>query len=263
MITIAEFAARTGLSASALRFYESKALLIPAERLDNGYRRYSEEQIHRAKQINSLRQAGVGLADIRRFVEADAPVKHQLLERWRREAEARMLSVQIANQYLNGIRPDGGGSLHLVRWEEPALFLWQPFRLGKPVSGYASVLEAAAERLKACRIRAQGPAYIRVIESQREELLLEAGHPVHPSSERQKDRLPPQAYFEPMPPALFVSVDSSWEDSHVCMRTIRFLDKFGFKPAGKRLERHFPPSPLYEIMIPVVHSQSTLDLQPT
>lgn len=37
MMTIAQFAERTDMVPSALRFYESKGILIPAERHENGH----------------------------------------------------------------------------------------------------------------------------------------------------------------------------------------------------------------------------------
>lgn len=61
MMSIAQFAARTGMVPSALRFYESKGILIPAERHDNGYRFYGYHQIQTAKLVNSLRQSGISL----------------------------------------------------------------------------------------------------------------------------------------------------------------------------------------------------------
>ncbi|MFK7692027.1 MerR family transcriptional regulator [Paenibacillus sp. HJGM_3] len=57
------FSYRTGLSPSALRFYDRKGLLSPT-RMSNGYRLYSEDQIGTALQIHSLRQADVPLEDI-------------------------------------------------------------------------------------------------------------------------------------------------------------------------------------------------------
>lgn len=67
----AEFSAATGLSVKALRLYDERGLLVPA-RVDRatGYRRYVEDQIATAGRIALLRRAGVGLADIKRFLAA-------------------------------------------------------------------------------------------------------------------------------------------------------------------------------------------------
>lgn len=59
MITIGEFALSTGVSVKALRFYDDRGLLTPAE-VDphSGYRRYSAAQMRTATTIRILRTAG-------------------------------------------------------------------------------------------------------------------------------------------------------------------------------------------------------------
>jgi DNA-binding transcriptional MerR regulator/predicted N-acetyltransferase YhbS len=75
-----EFAAVTGLSIKALRLYDERGLLVPA-RVDQttGYRRYAEGQIATAGRIALLRRAGIGLADIERFLAAPAAA---VIDRW-------------------------------------------------------------------------------------------------------------------------------------------------------------------------------------
>ncbi len=76
----AEFSAATGLSVKALRLYDERGLLVPA-RVDraSGYRRYAEDQIATAGRIALLRRAGVGLADIGRFLAAPTA---GVIDRW-------------------------------------------------------------------------------------------------------------------------------------------------------------------------------------
>jgi len=76
----AAFSAASGLSVKALRLYDERGLLVPA-RIDQatGYRRYTEDQIATAGRIALLRRAGIGLADIERFL-APAPA---VIDRWR------------------------------------------------------------------------------------------------------------------------------------------------------------------------------------
>ncbi len=76
----AEFSAATGLSVKALRLYDERGLLVPA-RVDRttGYRRYSGDQIATAGRIALLRRAGIGLADIERFLAAPAAAA---IDRW-------------------------------------------------------------------------------------------------------------------------------------------------------------------------------------
>jgi DNA-binding transcriptional MerR regulator len=86
----AEFSAATGLSVKALRLYDERGLLVPA-RVDQatGYRRYTEDQIATAARIALLRRAGIGLADIGRFLAAPAAA---VIEQWRADlaAESRV-----------------------------------------------------------------------------------------------------------------------------------------------------------------------------
>jgi DNA-binding transcriptional MerR regulator len=66
LMTIGEFARRSGLSANALRLYDELGLLPPA-RVDasSGYRLYAEAQLERARLIAALRQLQVPLPGIR------------------------------------------------------------------------------------------------------------------------------------------------------------------------------------------------------
>ena len=66
LMTIGEFARRSGLSANALRLYDELGLLAPA-RVDasSGYRFYAEAQLEQARLIAALRQLQVPLTGIK------------------------------------------------------------------------------------------------------------------------------------------------------------------------------------------------------
>lgn len=66
MMTIGEFALSTGLSVKALRFYDERGLLAPAD-VDphSGYRRYSAAQLRTATTIRILRTAGLSVEDVK------------------------------------------------------------------------------------------------------------------------------------------------------------------------------------------------------
>ena len=61
---IKEVCRLTGLSAKAIRLYESKGL-ITAGRAANAYRDYTDGQLERLSAIRRFRMAGISLADIR------------------------------------------------------------------------------------------------------------------------------------------------------------------------------------------------------
>lgn len=64
-LTIGQVAKRSGISASALRFYESKGLITSA-RNAGGQRRYPRDVLRRVAVIKTAQQLGIPLADIAR-----------------------------------------------------------------------------------------------------------------------------------------------------------------------------------------------------
>ena len=69
---IGEFARRTGLTASALRFYADSGVLPPAE-IDatTGYRHYAEQQVARATRLRQLRDIAMPLGRAGQVLDAD------------------------------------------------------------------------------------------------------------------------------------------------------------------------------------------------
>lgn len=63
-LSIGALSARTGVAASALRYYEAEGLL-PAERTDGGQRRYARHVIRRVSFIRIAQQVGLTLDEIR------------------------------------------------------------------------------------------------------------------------------------------------------------------------------------------------------
>jgi len=66
---IGELAKETGLTVRTLRYYDQIGLLIPSQRLENGYRVYLEADVGRLQQILSLRQLGLSLDQIQSSFE--------------------------------------------------------------------------------------------------------------------------------------------------------------------------------------------------
>ncbi len=69
---IGEVAERTGVTQRTLRFYEEKGLVDPPERMDGGFRLYSEEDVTRIEYIKKLQDLlGFTLSEIKEMVEAE------------------------------------------------------------------------------------------------------------------------------------------------------------------------------------------------
>ncbi len=69
---IGEVADRTGVTQRTLRFYEERGLLRPPERMDGGFRLYSENDVTRIGYIKQLQDLlGFSLSEIKDMVEAE------------------------------------------------------------------------------------------------------------------------------------------------------------------------------------------------
>lgn len=73
---IGELAARAGVSASAIRFYESSGLLAPVARGANGYRDYSEDTLQRLLMIRSAQRLGFPLEALRGILAHREEIPH-------------------------------------------------------------------------------------------------------------------------------------------------------------------------------------------
>ena len=69
---MSEAAERTGLTPRAIRYYEEKGLLEPAQRTEGSYRLFDAFDLERLNRIRLLREVvGLSLEEIRHLVEAD------------------------------------------------------------------------------------------------------------------------------------------------------------------------------------------------
>ncbi|KUZ79289.1 MerR family transcriptional regulator [Burkholderia ubonensis] len=105
---IGELAARTGMTTSAIRFYEQSGLLPPAGRGANGYRIYDEAAAERLRQIQLAQRLGFSLDEMRGVAEdMDAFAKEGLLAR----IDERLREIDALRVKLDGQR----GELRQIR----------------------------------------------------------------------------------------------------------------------------------------------------
>lgn len=89
---IGELATRSGLNASAIRYYEKIGLLAPPQRT-SGQRRYASDALHRVLLIRFASKMGFTLGEIKLFLNGlrdDAPVG----SRWKKLAHRKIAEVE-------------------------------------------------------------------------------------------------------------------------------------------------------------------------
>ena len=107
-LTIGQLSARSGVSQSALRFYERKGL-IAADRSNGNQRRYPPVALRRVALVQAGRAAGIPLERIRAALDtlpADrSPTKRdweRLSRRWRAELDERIATLEGIRGRLSG-----------------------------------------------------------------------------------------------------------------------------------------------------------------
>jgi DNA-binding transcriptional MerR regulator len=78
---IDEAAQHTSVSPHTLRYYERIGLLEPVERAASGHRRYSETDLSSVLFLTLLRQTGMPIRDMHRFVELARAGEHTIGDR--------------------------------------------------------------------------------------------------------------------------------------------------------------------------------------
>ncbi len=102
-----EAADRTGLTLDTLRYYEREGLVGPVDRTVSGRRRYTENDLAWVALLTCLRDAGLGIADLRSFTqllrtdESEPADRVEFLRRRRDELLARQDATQRALAVLD------------------------------------------------------------------------------------------------------------------------------------------------------------------
>jgi MerR family copper efflux transcriptional regulator len=68
MMNISQAAERSGLPPKTIRYYEEIGLVTPARRRDNGYRDYSDREIHILRFVSRARSLGFPVEECRALV---------------------------------------------------------------------------------------------------------------------------------------------------------------------------------------------------
>lgn len=99
---IGEVAEQTGVTQRTLRFYEEKGLVDPPERMEGGFRLYSEDDIKRILYIKRLQELlGFTLSEIKEMVEAEE-LQQQMIATFRPDRELP-LRLQRVEQIIDAL----------------------------------------------------------------------------------------------------------------------------------------------------------------
>jgi MerR family redox-sensitive transcriptional activator SoxR len=105
-LSIGELSARSGVSQSALRFYEREGL-VSARRTDGNQRRYPSFALRRVALVQAGKAAGIPLERIRlaldELPEGKTPTKRdweRLSRSWRRELDERIATLEAVRGRL-------------------------------------------------------------------------------------------------------------------------------------------------------------------
>ena len=81
MYSIQEVSQRTGLSAHTLRYYEKEGLIASVDRSPGGFRQYTDEDLESLGLVCCLKNTGMSLQEITRFVQLTHAGEQTLKER--------------------------------------------------------------------------------------------------------------------------------------------------------------------------------------
>ena len=106
MYSIQDVSKKTGLTAHTLRYYEKEGLIPGVERSQGGFRQYTDEDLERLGLICCLKNTGMSIQEIARFVQLTQEGDHTLQERvellraHREQVLERMAEIQ---KYLDKV----------------------------------------------------------------------------------------------------------------------------------------------------------------
>ncbi|KQV15505.1 MULTISPECIES: MerR family transcriptional regulator [unclassified Kitasatospora] len=121
MRSIGEMARHSGLSVSALRFYDGAGVFGPAwVDPQSGYRWYAEEQVRDARLIARLRRVGMPLPDISRVLSADPAVARQTLDTHLRRLEDGLSDARRELSTVRALLDQRENPMNTTRLTTPA-----------------------------------------------------------------------------------------------------------------------------------------------
>lgn len=109
-MTIGEAAGRAGVSAKAIRLYETKGLIAPAERTAAGYRTYGSGDVAVLEFIRQAKTLGLKLDDVRQIIDLQRAGQQpcsrviDLLDRRLADIDAKLADLRSLRRTLAAAR---------------------------------------------------------------------------------------------------------------------------------------------------------------
>lgn len=101
---IGELAARTGLTADTLRYYERLGVMAPVRRTHGGFRLYTSEAVARVQFIKQAQMHGLTLAEIRELLRLDDRTGAARCRRVQRLLERKLADIDARLAQLRAFR---------------------------------------------------------------------------------------------------------------------------------------------------------------
>lgn len=104
-LKVGELAERTNKTVRALRLYEERGLLTPAQRSQGGFRLYSEHSVKRVSLIDRLQSVGMSLSEISDLLSIwnDAETNQFGMRRLQAEYRRRLVDVRARIEALQEV----------------------------------------------------------------------------------------------------------------------------------------------------------------
>jgi DNA-binding transcriptional MerR regulator len=117
LLSIGELATRTGVAATALRYYDELGLVRPATR-SSGHRRYAESAVAEVGAIVFFRAVGFSLAEIGSFLSGRDPrSRREIVDRKLAELTEQQQRIEVAREVLaHGQRCRAGDPMRCSRF---------------------------------------------------------------------------------------------------------------------------------------------------
>jgi MerR family transcriptional regulator, redox-sensitive transcriptional activator SoxR len=100
-VTIGEFARKSGVTASTIRYYEEQGVLPPPPRV-SGQRRYDDRDVQRLAIVRFAKHVGFSLSEIKQLL--DGATVRPPSERWRKMAHQRLDAIDALLANANTIK---------------------------------------------------------------------------------------------------------------------------------------------------------------